>query len=411
MARRRRLASEQNRASVAMPLGHKFDIDNKLLEYAAKNANAKRPNGSISPDLSRTEYERDYHRILFSLAFRRLRHKTQVFYSPMNDHICTRMEHSLQVASIADTVCRNLSLNVDLANAIALGHDLGHAPFGHTGEEALDDLCKKAGLGAFIHEAYSLRVVEEMKELHGDALNLTYQVRDGIVCHCGEQYDRVLRPDVEKNLIDVSCAWARKQKPYTMEGCVVRYVDRVAYLPVDLQDAIELRIIRATQVPKHIRDTLGTDSGEIIGIITEDMITASLDQPYIATSDKVFSCICDLYEFSRKYIYNCDHISRQKVRAEKIIGDLFTEFLRVLNNSDRGQNSGFRKECKEKAYQVFFGFLDMMQYDQSTSPAQIVLDYVAGMTDNFALRSYDEIFLSIPMPLPAPSFGNMRRRD
>ena len=381
-----------------LPLSHKYDVDKQLCEYASKNADAIRPPGQLSPDQSRTEYERDYHRILFSLAFRRLRHKTQVFYAPRNDHICSRMEHSLQVASISDTVCRNLRLNMDLAMAIALGHDLGHAPFGHTDEEALEELCQTERLEPFTHEAHSLRIVDTMRELHGEQLKLTYQVRDGIVCHCGEQYDRILEPDKTKDIKAVDATAARKQKPYTMEGCVVRYVDRIAYLPVDLQDALELGIVRQQQIPKNVARMFGRDSGEMIGRITDDLITSSLGKPYIHTSVAIFDCICELYNFSKQHIYTCRHLAKQKERAKKVIAELFHEFRRIFEDTDRGQDKGRRRNHEGEAYRIFFEFVDTMQYDEHTPAAQVSLDYVAGMTDNFALNSYQEIFLSIPMP-------------
>ncbi len=396
MVRRKRVRPSS--ASLGLALSHKYDIDQTLSPHAAKNSDAKRPLGQLTPDASRTDYERDHDRILFSLAFRRLRHKTQVFYAPKNDHICTRMEHSLQVASIADTVCRNLRLNVDLASAIALGHDLGHAPFGHTGEEALSAISQEQGLGPFMHEAHSLRVVDLMRELHGETLQLTYQVRDGIVCHCGERYDPVVEPDSSKNLLAVSAGAARSARPFTLEGCVVRYVDRVAYLPVDLQDALELGIVKEKEIPKNVTRVLGRDSGEIIGRITDDMISSSLDKPFVQTSQEVFDCMKELYEFSKTRIYNCDHLQEQKTRAQKVVHELFEDLLRIYQNTARGRDPVQRRKHLQRAYQEFFRFADAMRYEDNVPPAQVVLDYVAGMTDNFALSSYQEIFLSIPMP-------------
>ncbi len=148
-----------------MPIGHTDQFEANLSPLAAKSINSKGRQKRLSTDTTRSAYERDYHRILYSFAFRRLRHKTQVFYAPTNDHICTRLDHSLQVSSIAETICRHLRLNTDLANAIALGHDLGHAPFGHTGEDIINEIYEENGLGPFMHEAHSLRVADMMKEL------------------------------------------------------------------------------------------------------------------------------------------------------------------------------------------------------------------------------------------------------
>lgn len=379
-----------------MALGLKYEFERSLSPFAARSEHSKGRAKPISPDPARTEYERDYHRILYSLAFRRLRHKTQVFYAPKNDHICTRMDHSLQVASISDTLCRLLNINADLANAIALGHDLGHGPFGHTGEEVLSNLCHEKGLGDFLHEAHSLRIVDTMKELHGETLNLTYEVRDGIVCHCGEIFDHTLMPDRQKDVTQVDASAAREQRPYTLEGCVVRYADRIAYLAADLQDALELKIIRKKDIPQSVKMHLGTDTGEIIGKVTEDIYTLSRGNDYIATSKTIFDSMEELHRFSIERIYNCDLIVSWKHRAQKIIRDMFDEFHAVLMVTRNGKDKRSRSQYKTEAHRVFFQFIDSMKYDQNERPEQIVLDFVTGMTDNFALKCFAEIFLEVP---------------
>jgi dGTPase len=235
-----------------------------LSDFATRDEDCKGRISPLSPDPMRGPFERDCQRILYSDAFKRLKRKTQVFYDPENDHICTRSDHTLQVASIAETICIDLGLNIDLARAIAYGHDLGHAPFGHTGEEALNELCIEKGLGTFMHEANSLRVVDKMRELHGDTLNLTHEVRDGIVCHWGEEHEQVIIPQREKDVTLVDTDAARLQRPYTLEGCVVRYADRISYLAADLQDALELRIIRKRDIPDEVRKCLGVDTGQML---------------------------------------------------------------------------------------------------------------------------------------------------
>jgi len=302
------------------------------------------------------------------------------------------MDHALQVAAISETICWHLKLNIDLANAIALGHDLGHAPFGHTGEEALNELCREEGLGDFMHEANSLRVVDTMRELHGETLNLTYEVRDGIVCHCGETYERVLKPQREKDVTQVGAGAARVQRPYTLEGCVVRYVDRVAYLAADLQDALELKIIRKRDIPRKIIVDLGTGSGEIIGRLTEDIISVSSGNDYISTSKTTFDSIEELYRFSIERIYNCDAIARQKQQAKYKLRDLFSEYLQLFHKYYGGGNRSLRTRYREKAHRVFFEFLDTTEYDEKPIAGRIVIDFIAGMTDNFALETFDNIF-------------------
>jgi len=379
-----------------LSIAGKLEAERGMLSaFAVRSEETRGRRRLISPDPTRTEYERDYHRILFSLAFTRLRHKTQVFCIPENDHICTRMEHALHVVSISDTVCRHLGLNVDLANAIALGHDLGHAPFGHIGEQVLDEVCRDKGLGGFMHEAHSLRVVDVMKELNGSELNLTYEVRDGIVCHFGEEYTRLLLPERQRDVTLVDGDAARLRKPCTLEGCVVRYVDRVAYLARDLQDALELGILQKKDILRGVRRYLGTDAGEIIGRLTSDIILESRDHDYIALSQGAFDCIREFYQFSVDRIYNCDILQRQGERAKKIVSDLFDEFLGVFSDTERGKNTELRARYVEPAYRHFFEFLDLMKYGGDELPQQIVLDFVASLTDTSALRTYSEIFLPI----------------
>lgn len=372
-------------------LGPKYDLEGRLSKFAAKSSESKGRTKPISPDLTRTEYERDADRISFCLAFRRLKHKTQVFYIPHNDHICTRMDHALQVASISNTICKYLDLNVDLANAIALGHDLGHPPFGHAGEEALNEVCQQRGSGDFMHEAHSLRIVETMPELHGETLNLTYEVRDGIVCHCGERYDQILKPQKNKDVTLIDTSAAHVQRPYTLEGCVVRYADRVAYLAADLQDALELKIIGMDDIPLEVRSHLGIDSGEIIGKLTQDIIIKSKDNNYIATSDSIFKSMELLYKFSVEHIYNCKLITEQKPLVKKIILELFDKFATVFRDTHGGKDKESRRKYESEQYRVFFEFLDSLG-NSNLSPDEILLSYIAGMTDKFAFETHRQIF-------------------
>ncbi|HDQ14725.1 MAG TPA: HD domain-containing protein, partial [Sediminispirochaeta sp.] len=195
----------------------------------------------------RGDYFRDTTAIIHSYPFRRLKHKTQVFFSPKNDHICTRIEHVMHVASVAAAICRGLDLDADLAWAIGLGHDLGHTPFGHVGEEIMNDL--KRDFGGFIHELYSLRVVDHLVN-YGRGMNLTYAVRDGIVNHCGEKFEQFIRPDFQEK--DLGAIEARDRYPSTWEGTVVRVSDKIAYLGRDLEDAQQLKIIEKADIPEEV---------------------------------------------------------------------------------------------------------------------------------------------------------------
>lgn len=377
------------------------EYEKGLSEFAARSEKCTGRPKQLTDDPWRSPWERDYHRILYSDAFKRLKHKTQIFYLPENDHICTRMDHSLQVASISDSLCTYLKLNSYLALAIAAGHDLGHAPFGHTGEEALDEISIEAGLGTFSHEANALRVINIMKELHGESLFLTYEVQDGIVCHYGEQFDHVLIPDKGRDITRVSAASAHMQYPGTLEGCVVRYVDRVAYLAADLQDAKELGIINKSQVPIAVRRVLGEDTGEIVGHVIEDILRESSGQNLIATSDGIFKVLKELYEFSDANIYNCSFIMRQKPWVKNILKQLFEGLKDVLNATDRGKDKKLMAFYPGETNAVLFNFLDAIKYPEEVPLGRIILDYMSGMTDSFAKRSFDEL-IPIRTPLRRP---------
>ncbi len=378
-----------------LEFGLKYDYDEQLSEFASKNKDARRPEGEISSDTTRTPYERDYHRILFSNSFRRLRHKTQVFFRSENDHICTRLDHTLQVASISETICRNLRLNSDLAQAIALGHDIGHAPFGHEGEKILDEICIQRGMAGFKHEGQSLRVVSIMKELHGTALQLTYQVSDGILCHCGEKPDQFVKPDKSIDLDKVNPSHARKKMPFTLEGCVVRYADRIAYLPVDLQDARELGVVKYKDIPSKVKK-LGSDSGEMIGALTEDIISISRGKDFIGVSNTIHEGLLAFHEFSDKRIYQCEMLAEQKARIRKMLRDLFDFILEVLVKTSCGRDTKAKNGFKRyDVCDILFRHIKDTNYAEGETPEQIAIDFIAGMTDQYAYNSYVDVFLDI----------------
>ena len=222
----------------------------------------------------RGDYFRDQTAIIHSTPFRRLKHKTQVFFAPENDHICTRIEHVLHVATIAATICRGLNhhgwqLDTELAYAAGLGHDLGHAPFGHSGERALAACAPEEG---FEHELHSLRVVDLLAR-NGQGLNLTWAVRDAIVCHNGERIDERLTPD--ETLRPPQEKRDRARRPATWEGCAVRFADKIAYLGRDIEDALAAGFITRADVPDPIARVLGTTNGEMINALVIDLIEQS----------------------------------------------------------------------------------------------------------------------------------------
>ncbi|MBT9134456.1 MAG: Deoxyguanosinetriphosphate triphosphohydrolase-like protein [Firmicutes bacterium] len=242
----------------------------------------------------RGDYFRDVTAIIHSTPFRRLKHKTQAFYAPQNDHVCTRIEHVLHVATIAVTICKALGLDADLAQAIALAHDLGHAPFGHEGERVLHG--RTAEIGGFIHELHGLRVVDVLAH-DGTGLNLTYGVRDGVISHCGERFEQRLSPEPrQKALSEVR---DRGQAPNTYEGCVVRLADKIAYLGRDLEDAITAKFVTLPEVDPLVRQALGSSNGQIIGTLVADVVQESLGRDYIGLSDEKNELVLKLYSFSR----------------------------------------------------------------------------------------------------------------
>jgi len=370
-----------------------IDRERHFSEYARRSMDCAGRKTSLGPDDHRTDFERDYHRTLHSLPFRRLKHKTQVFFAPKNDHICARMEHAMHVATIASTICNHLNLNATLAEAIALAHDLGHPPFGHIGEGALKSIHKQYKLPDFMHEAHSLRIIDHFKDrAHNYTLNLTYEVRDGIVCHYGEGKEQGLQPDRGKEIKDVGPECARKQNPATLEGCVVRMSDRIAYLGRDYEDAVEAGIIQK-RLPKDIEESLGTTNSQIVGTLIRDVIQSSKNTPdKIQFSDTLFPHYIALLDFSIKNIYESKKLTSQTKRIHMILKDLFDLFYEVI----RRTRHDIRKRDYYNGgnmYQVFYEFFDDMGYPSETPDAQIVSDFISGMTDNFAIRAFQELFI------------------
>lgn len=337
----------------------------------------------------RGDYFRDTTAIIHSYPFRRLKHKTQVFFSPKNDHICTRIEHVMHVASIAATVCKALDLDTDLAWAIGLGHDLGHTPFGHAGEQIIRNIRK--GKGGFNHELYSLRVVDHLIN-YGKGLNLTYAVRDGIVTHCGERFEQSITPrQVEKNL---SAIKDLNHYPSTWEGAVVRMSDKIAYLGRDIEDAIQLKVITREMLPDECRTTLGASNSEIINSLVEDIIKTSRETGAIGFSDKIIAAVKVQRDFNYQKIYLNPVLTGYQRYFERIIHTLYgylDEIFALYNDNEEK----YRKENNILA--VRFGdYVHKMTgfYEKEDGGFDnLVTDYIAGMTDNYAIESVSEIMI------------------
>lgn len=354
----------------------------------------------LKKDNFRTEFERDYTRILHSRAFRRLRHKTQVFVDPRNDHICTRLEHSLYVASVSRTISKALGLNNDLVAAISLGHDLGHAPFGHEGEKCLQRLAKKHNI-FFQHELHSLRVIDKIERMYPKhpGLNLTFAVRDGIACHCGEEFEQRIEPDRNKRPENLNAA-ALADRPATTEGCVVRFADKIAYLGRDLEDAIAVGIVKRNEIPPTVKKVLGDNNSRIIGTLIGDVIQNSNDS-LVSMSSEVHKATLALKRFNEDRIYLDEKVVRTRFgQIEKAMTIMFEQLLDLVQQAkSKGSSSILLSKDKKRSRhlvcpEVLYEFLtEDIQSWEKEKPAQLVVDFIAGMTDSFFIRSFEELFL------------------
>ena len=270
----------------------------------------------------RQNFSIDTDRILHSLAYSRYIDKTQVFYLVKNDHITHRVLHVQLVSKIARTVGRLLRLNEDLIEAISLGHDIGHAPFGHDGERFLSRLCLEHGVGYYLHNIQSVRFLQEI-ERKGRGWNLSLQVLDGIFSHDGELHLQALEPHKNKSFkilddeIDQKgCDPSIDIWPMTMEGCVVRMADTISYIGRDIDDAIRLGLIRRGAIPKECAEILGDTNGTIVYTLVEDLVANSLNRPHVCFSNEVGEALKKLKDFNYKYLYKSDKVKRQTPKVK-----------------------------------------------------------------------------------------------
>lgn len=374
----------------------------------------------------RSQFARDYTRILHSMAYRRLKHKTQVFFNIDNDHICTRMEHVAHVESVSSTIAKNLGLNTELTKAIAIGHDLGHAPFGHHGEEILDELCEKYLQTKFWHEKNGLRFVDHIELLSDNYsinrnLDLTYAVRDGIISHCGEVDVNGLKP--RNDFIDLENDFNKPGEfsPITWEGCVVKLSDKIAYVGRDIEDAISLGFLdekAQNELKKMARanDENAINSTVIMhNLIIDICQNSSLDKG-ICLSDKFIEQLSIIKKYNYKNIYAHNRFIPFKEYAKLVINQLF-DFLYQTYDSNHswGKINDLKKnypllagsfekwlakycdidvvpngELSEEAMRCenekIYGKLDSQQIY-----AQAIIDFISGMTDRFAVKSFNEL--------------------
>lgn len=315
-----------------------------LSPYATKAAESKGRLLDEEKCSIRTDFQRDRDRIIHCKSFRRLKHKTQVFITPEGDHYRTRLTHTLEVAQIARTIAKALFLNEDLTEAIALAHDLGHTPFGHAGEEILNEVCP---LG-FKHYEQSLRVVNFL-EKNGKGLNLSWEVRDGILNH------------------------PSKGSPGTLEGKIVQISDKIAYINHDIDDAIRGQVLREEELPKDCIEVLGKTFTERINTMIHDIVENSINKPYIKMSPEVEESMKKLRKFMFTNVYIGSKAKEQEEKAQYIVKELYNYFIN--NPSD----------IPEDFYLIYEGKNEDLE--------RIVCDYIAGMTDRYAINKYCEIYV------------------
>ena len=314
----------------------------RLSDRACKTLHSRGRVTPMEPCPLRTDFQRDRDRIIHCKAFRRLKFKTQVFLSPEGDHYRTRLTHTLEVAQVARTLARCLRLNEDLTEAIALGHDLGHTPFGHIGERTLDALMQEG----FRHNEQSLRVVDVL-ERDGAGLNLTWEVRDGILCHSG------------------------KQQPATLEGECVRRADRIAYLNHDLDDALRAGVLQPFELPADCLKALGATHGERINTMISDVVRCSQDTEHLVMSDRVQSAMDGLREFMFERVYRDAWRAAEEARCDHVMKGLYAYY------------SEHPSEMPEEF--LLIGYREGMD--------RAVCDFLSCMTDRYAVRQYQALFI------------------
>ncbi len=384
----------------------------------------KRETGIYQRDSDiRSEFWRDYNRILHCTAYRRLKHKTQVFFATQNDHICTRIEHVNHVAAVSITLCKRLGLNTELAIAIATGHDLGHPPFGHEGEKILQKIVSSFCEEKFWHEKNSLWFVDMLETLTGPDgyehnLNLTYAVRDGIITHCGEVDENAIFPRQEYLPLE-KITYANQYPPFTWEGCIVKIADKISYLGRDIEDALTLKILSSQQkkaFENMLVEVLGTGNIEfrelnntvLMHRFMMDLCQNSSPEAGIRFSEEYLHLINLIKKFNYENIYYHPRLAVFKKYAELIIQSIF-DFLagmycgkKTINELKRQQASfpllagyfidwlskysTYQYETKAKyANQIVYDITNEVEYKRA------IVDYISGMTDSFAIKGFHEL--------------------
>lgn len=394
-------------------------MENSFKNYSANESNPKWQNMikrekeiyKRKNDL-RSDFERDYTRIIHCNAYRRLKHKTQVFFSPENDHICTRIEHVMHVESISYTIAKYLGLNTELTKAIATAHDIGHSPFGHEGERILSEISKKEIGESFWHERNGLEYVDKIELLEDinknkQNLNLTYAVRDGIISHCGEIDENKLKPREE--YIDLKEYTMPNQfAPYTWEGCVVKVADKISYLGRDIEDAITIGILdeNLEELSQILKSKQVINNTIIINHLVQDICRNSSPEKGLCFSEETFNLVKEIKAFNYKNIYLSERIKPGRRYFNLVINEIYN----TLKSAYDGKNTIKKFEKMKKVYPtVFEGFEQwlsnywnlqrnnsfqndiIINVENEKDFSKAIIYYISGMTDNFAINEYNKI--------------------
>lgn len=364
----------------------------------------------------RSEFERDYDRIIYCNAYRRLKHKTQVFFLPKNDHICTRIEHVNNVDATSYTIAKALGLNTTLTRAISISHDIGHSPFGHKGEQILNRICMENDLEAFWHERNGLNFVDNIELLTNvnneeKNLNLTYAVRDGIISHCGEIDEISLKPrtefiDLEKDYIKLN-----QYSPYTWEGCVVKISDKISYLGRDIEDAISMGILDSNL--NELYDLLeqprsaNLNNTNIIGDLIADLCLNSSANEGLKFSTATFEKIKRLKQFNYKYIYKHKCMNPSERYFSLVLNEIFNTLNECYDGMNTLEKLNSIKPFYTKVIDTFIKWIscywnietyrthlkNKILYDMNNIKdyQTAIITYISGMTDSYAIETYNDI--------------------
>ena len=359
----------------------------------------------------RNDFERDYTRIIHSNAYRRLKHKTQVYFSPISDHICTRIEHVNYVESISYTIANTLGLNTELTKAISIAHDLGHSPFGHSGEKILNDIMQKEVGESFWHEKNGLNAVDNFILLENHAgyktnLNLTYAVRDGIISHCGEVNDKVLFPREEA--IDLK-EYTRPNEymPYTWEACVVKIADKISYIGRDLEDSISVQILDKKQVQeltKIIKLGKNMNNSNIISTLISDLCENSSVEGGLKFSEERIKLLDEMTDFYKKNIYTNEKVEAANRYFKLVLEEIFETLYRLYDGENTIKSLKSKSKVYPKLIERFIAWLEMYTKENKDGVnikiyslkdkkdyARAIIQYISGMTDKYAIDMYNEI--------------------